>query len=148
MMFFFSSRRRHTRCALVNGVQTCALPIFVGRAAAVEAVAHLGRLERGGVPLGVVVLGLYVVVRVEQDRLGRGRVAGLRGLGRHDGRGAAVGAEDLRLEALGGEQVAGLLGTALHLARARRVRSEERRGGKEWGRKGRSRWTPGHKKKK
>src|SRR3546814_8937655 len=25
---FFSSRRRHTRCALVAGVQTCALPIF------------------------------------------------------------------------------------------------------------------------
>src|SRR3546814_12094152 len=28
--FFFSSRRRHTRCALVTGVQTCALPIFSG----------------------------------------------------------------------------------------------------------------------
>src|SRR3546814_16387024 len=28
-MFFFSSRRRHTRCALVTGVQTCALPIFI-----------------------------------------------------------------------------------------------------------------------
>src|SRR3546814_10369527 len=27
-MFDFSSRRRHTRCALVTGVQTCALPIF------------------------------------------------------------------------------------------------------------------------
>src|SRR3546814_10312583 len=27
MIFFFSSRRRHTRCALVTGVQTCALPI-------------------------------------------------------------------------------------------------------------------------
>src|SRR3546814_13790691 len=27
--FFFSSRRRHTRCALVTGVQTCALPISV-----------------------------------------------------------------------------------------------------------------------
>src|SRR3546814_9364097 len=27
--FFFSSRRRHTRCALVTGVQTCALPILV-----------------------------------------------------------------------------------------------------------------------
>src|SRR3546814_9898209 len=27
MFFFFSSRRRHTRCALVTGVQTCALPI-------------------------------------------------------------------------------------------------------------------------
>src|SRR3546814_2676274 len=26
-LFFFSSRRRHTRCALVTGVQTCALPI-------------------------------------------------------------------------------------------------------------------------
>src|SRR3546814_16186583 len=27
MSLFFSSRRRHTRCALVTGVQTCALPI-------------------------------------------------------------------------------------------------------------------------
>src|SRR3546814_6042939 len=29
---FFSSRRRHTRCALVTGVQTCALPILPGDA--------------------------------------------------------------------------------------------------------------------
>src|SRR3546814_17405933 len=29
VVFFFSSRRRHTRCALVTGVQTCALPIYV-----------------------------------------------------------------------------------------------------------------------
>src|SRR3546814_4505622 len=28
-VFFFSSRRRHTRCALATGVQTCALPIFL-----------------------------------------------------------------------------------------------------------------------
>src|SRR3546814_1051600 len=28
MLFFLSSRRRHTRCALVTGVQTCALPIW------------------------------------------------------------------------------------------------------------------------
>src|SRR3546814_4147542 len=28
LCFFFSSRRRHTRCALVTGVQTCALPIL------------------------------------------------------------------------------------------------------------------------
>src|SRR3546814_6293755 len=27
VFFFFSSSRRHTRCALVTGVQTCALPI-------------------------------------------------------------------------------------------------------------------------
>src|SRR3546814_9585569 len=29
LVFFFSSRRRHTRCALVTGVQTCALPISI-----------------------------------------------------------------------------------------------------------------------
>src|SRR3546814_7782022 len=28
LCFFFSSRRRHTSCALVTGVQTCALPIY------------------------------------------------------------------------------------------------------------------------
>src|SRR3546814_14743386 len=28
MYCFFSSRRRHTSCALVTGVQTCALPIY------------------------------------------------------------------------------------------------------------------------
>src|SRR3546814_1949332 len=28
VFFFFSSRRRLTRCALVTGVQTCALPIY------------------------------------------------------------------------------------------------------------------------
>src|SRR3546814_4341180 len=28
-MLYFSSRRRHTRCALVTGVQTCALPISI-----------------------------------------------------------------------------------------------------------------------
>src|SRR3546814_1224206 len=30
LIFFFSSRRRHTSCALVSGVQTCALPISRG----------------------------------------------------------------------------------------------------------------------
>src|SRR3546814_6351945 len=29
VFFFFTSRRRHTRCALVTGVQTCALPIYL-----------------------------------------------------------------------------------------------------------------------
>src|SRR3546814_6856500 len=46
--FFFSSRRRHTRCALVTGVQTCALPIFA--AAAAEAGAEV-LLIAGPVPL-------------------------------------------------------------------------------------------------
>src|SRR3546814_15325312 len=30
IFFFFSSRRRHTSCALVTGVPTCALPILFG----------------------------------------------------------------------------------------------------------------------
>src|SRR3546814_19753734 len=32
-VFFFSSRGRHTSCALVTGVQTCALPIYASRSA-------------------------------------------------------------------------------------------------------------------
>src|SRR3546814_6501118 len=42
MYFFVSSRRRHTRCALVTGVQTCALPIFVRNAAAAQRVDRVG----------------------------------------------------------------------------------------------------------
>src|SRR3546814_21187160 len=38
-VFFFSSRRRHTRCALVTGVQTCALPLY-----------PYGLISRGGTP--------------------------------------------------------------------------------------------------
>src|SRR3546814_4062096 len=38
--FFFSSRRRHTRCALVTGVQTCALPIFSAPAAMTQSAAY------------------------------------------------------------------------------------------------------------
>src|SRR3546814_7667998 len=40
-LFFFSSRRRHTRCALVTGVQTCALPIFTLRSDRPRALAAL-----------------------------------------------------------------------------------------------------------
>src|SRR3546814_11473417 len=39
-LFVFSSSRRHTRCALVTGVQTCALPIFAR--AILDFVAHEG----------------------------------------------------------------------------------------------------------
>src|SRR3546814_5329856 len=56
-MFFFSSRRRHTRCALVTGVQTCALPIFAGAQDAAmlphgnaERVRRLAPLDRFGHP--------------------------------------------------------------------------------------------------
>src|SRR3546814_6368363 len=36
VFFFFSSRRRHTRCALVTGVQTCALPISLADGARID----------------------------------------------------------------------------------------------------------------
>src|SRR3546814_12102857 len=54
LFVFFSSRRRHTRCALVTGVQTCALPIssehlrdssyLVARAATEQECGHSGFL--------------------------------------------------------------------------------------------------------
>src|SRR3546814_9061187 len=39
--FFFSSRRRHTRSALVTGVQTCALPILLGLLECLDHRLHL-----------------------------------------------------------------------------------------------------------
>src|SRR3546814_8213505 len=39
---FISSRRRHTSCALVTGVQTCALPIYLDHLGAVVAEEHRG----------------------------------------------------------------------------------------------------------
>src|SRR3546814_4915754 len=63
--FFFSSRRRHTRCALVTGVQTCALPISV-------LLAHVGeelRRERVPIPRRVD-LANELNEREARDRLG------------------------------------------------------------------------------
>src|SRR3546814_6541247 len=53
MIFFFSSRRRHTSCALVTGVQTCALPISLREALRfleLQGVIHL-QLGRSGGPV-------------------------------------------------------------------------------------------------
>src|SRR3546814_16311971 len=46
LFFFFSSRRRHTRCALVTGVQTCALPISLSLEDA-DAADFAAALRRG-----------------------------------------------------------------------------------------------------
>src|SRR3546814_6556124 len=45
--FFFSSRRRHTICALVTGVQTCALPISLGRRSLYLASTRLLKTSSG-----------------------------------------------------------------------------------------------------
>src|SRR3546814_8552217 len=50
ILFFFSSRRRHTRCALVTGVQTCALPIS-------HRIEEFDHGHRGGFALAVILRG-------------------------------------------------------------------------------------------
>src|SRR3546814_4113680 len=50
--FFFSSRRRHTRCALVTGVQTCALPIL--------AAIPLGRIADLGNRRNLIIIGILL----------------------------------------------------------------------------------------
>src|SRR3546814_2348295 len=46
VVFFFSSRRRHTRCALVTGVQTCALPICTSWVSATPPINEPARTRR------------------------------------------------------------------------------------------------------
>src|SRR3546814_8059867 len=61
LFFFFSSRRRHTRCALVTGVQTCALPIsFLAPLAGL--LSALGWLAAGIVLLMTLATGAVVVL--------------------------------------------------------------------------------------
>src|SRR3546814_7310649 len=76
--FFFSSRRRHTRCALVTGVQTCALPIC-GRELKPR-FAHYGSFfshwdRRGALGCASVgqseVLGVAPCGRSEERRVGK-----------------------------------------------------------------------------
>src|SRR3546814_14191438 len=61
--FFFSSRRRHTRCALVTGVQTCALPIYPGygflseRESFARACAEAGIAFIGPPPKAIAAMG-------------------------------------------------------------------------------------------
>src|SRR3546814_9638115 len=93
VFFFFSSRRRHTRCALVTGVQTCALPIFAeakkalalgggaGQAAGPEQVGGVGFLAQ--VVEGLDPKGLRGAVDEMKARVGSG-VAMLVAV--HDGR--------------------------------------------------------------
>src|SRR3546814_10691379 len=61
--FFFSSRRRHTRCALVTGVQTCALPISC---ILTLTIIHSSRTTDGFRPIRIVVDGGTLQARIEQ----------------------------------------------------------------------------------
>src|SRR3546814_3563398 len=68
-VFFFSSRRRHTRCAVVTGVQTCALPIYqIGEIGGAEIQRHGEETNDTARALGRV---LQHVFRSEQRRVGK-----------------------------------------------------------------------------
>src|SRR3546814_20408570 len=63
--FFFSGRRRHTRCALVTGVQTCALPISACCPFGIDRAIELEEVARARIPTPAV---------HPRDQLHRGRV--------------------------------------------------------------------------
>src|SRR3546814_3249819 len=82
-VFLFSSRRRHTRCALVTGVQTCALPILVLDHRVQQ--ADVGGAGRGVAPAGEVehnVVGVEVVAVAPLDALAQVEGPGLEVIGR------------------------------------------------------------------
>src|SRR3546814_7019764 len=72
-VFFFSSRRRHTRCALVTGVQTCALPILleIRVAPAVERAAAVEEQRRDPVRIAGVHPERHPQERSEERRVGK-----------------------------------------------------------------------------
>src|SRR3546814_10499150 len=112
--FFFSSRRRHTRCALVTGVQTCALPIY--RVAVAIEADQAGASHR--------MLALVEAVERSKHRLQRG----------------SLDLQRLRHGQLALFRVCLSFRPALALG----LRSEERRVGKECVSTCRSRWSPYH----
>src|SRR3546814_16480771 len=78
LQFCFSSRRRHTRCALVTGVQTCALPISsssssssssMSSTSSVDQVFFLDFLPLAGLPF--LDLGSSSSSRSEERRVGK-----------------------------------------------------------------------------
>src|SRR3546814_14610335 len=121
LVFFFSSRRRHTRCALVTGVQTCALPICRGGdwkgARATPAASGVNDRD----------VQLREHVAPDLGLLAEHRV-GIAGI--------AVALDAPQAGALDGLDAGGL-------AETDEERSEERRGGKECVSSCRSRWSPG-----
>src|SRR3546814_11287610 len=124
--FFFSSRRRHTRCALVTGVQTCALPISL----------------HGFNSLQLISSDICRPADVARNGISISEAAGFALLERGAGRG------DPALLGYGESSDAYHMSTpdpeGRGAAQAMRDRSEERRVGKECVSTCRSRWSPYH----
>src|SRR3546814_3717197 len=84
--FFFSSRRRHTGCALVTGVQTCALPILAS-----NATAKL-REHRGDTALRSTIRPSFYAVIADRASASAGRPSPLQCDWRSQGRGKRANA--------------------------------------------------------
>src|SRR3546814_12221070 len=77
LCFFFSSRRRHTRCALVTGVQTCALPILglFGNLAGIYSPVIGLAISFGAAPLiAWATRGRYYIARAAEPFEGKAEV--------------------------------------------------------------------------
>src|SRR3546814_7915978 len=62
-LFFFASRRRHTRCALVTGVQTCALPILMENGPVYQVLSFVVNVLRS-VPFLILLIVMIPLTRV------------------------------------------------------------------------------------
>src|SRR3546814_10978938 len=137
IFFFFSSRRRHTRCALVTGVQTCALPIsqrLLSVARRQGKLDHLSRQSGAGHEMHVCARTAYPAFRVE-----RGGVAGVRRARRQRHTASGAVARTLTALALTNEKGRGITAA---LSFVLDPRPEESRLGKECVSTVRSRWFP------
>src|SRR3546814_7113460 len=129
MLIFFSSRIRHTRCALVTGVQTCALPIF-SRSATQERLAKLqasGAITGFTLAEGSAVGGresAWLMVRFEPGKRCADVVPKLKRIPTIAALHSVSGAIDLILR-VDGEDVAAIEASRSAVAAVPGVRSEE-----------------------
>src|SRR3546814_13031239 len=124
LVFFFSSRRRHTSCALVTGVQTCALPICTDVATLLLAGVAVNAMAGAGI-------GLMVFLSADQQ---------LRDL--NDWLLGSLGGITWDRLALAAPFVHAGAGLGRFYGGPPNARREARRVGEEWVSKCESRWSP------
>src|SRR3546814_11821663 len=129
-VFFFSSRRRHTRCALVTGVQTCALPISAP-SSIVQALAKLKQNDMLSPASSQLLMSIMSEAKTGPQRIKGGVPAGWHYLHK-TGTGQELGARSTGFNDHG-------IMTAPDGNSYAVARSEERREGKEGVRAGRPR---------
>src|SRR3546814_19970384 len=130
-LFFFSSRRRHTRCALVTGVQTCALPIY-------PVWDAIGTIGIGAL---LIVVAVFVAIEVKAMLIGQG----VHPLQQEQIRSWLEARPEIaRVFNLITLQLGSDVMVSVKAQMREAQRSEERRVGKECVSKGKFRWWPYH----